>query len=78
MLRFESGALARFDLVLAVSEADGKTFARLYPNSLRRPVHVVQTGVETDYFTPSSIAPAPSARTWSSPAPWTGCRTKTA
>ena len=58
MLRFESGALSRFDLVLAVSEADGKTFARLYPDSLRRPVHVVQTGVETDYFTPSSTEPA--------------------
>jgi len=57
MLRFESGALSRFDLVLAVSEADGRTFARLYPNSLRRPVHVVQTGVETDYFTPSSTEP---------------------
>jgi sugar transferase (PEP-CTERM/EpsH1 system associated) len=53
MLRFEGGALARFDLVLAVSEADSKTFARLYPNSLKAPVHVVQTGVETDYFTPA-------------------------
>jgi sugar transferase (PEP-CTERM/EpsH1 system associated) len=53
MLRFEGGALGRFDLVLAVSEADSKTFARLYPNSLKSPVHVVQTGVETDYFTPA-------------------------
>ena len=57
MLRFEQRALARFDLVLAVSEADGKTFARLYPDSLRAPVHVVQTGVETDYFTPASAPP---------------------
>jgi sugar transferase (PEP-CTERM/EpsH1 system associated) len=57
MLRFERDALARFDLVLAVSEADRHTFARLYPNALRRPVHVVQTGVETDYFTPSPVAP---------------------
>jgi sugar transferase (PEP-CTERM/EpsH1 system associated) len=57
MLRFEADALARFDLVLAVSEADSKTFARLYPRSLRRPVHVVQTGVETDYFTPPAAAP---------------------
>jgi sugar transferase (PEP-CTERM/EpsH1 system associated) len=57
MLRFESRALARFDLVLAVSEADGRTFSRLYPNSLRTPVHVVQTGVETDYFTPASGEP---------------------
>jgi hypothetical protein len=29
MLRFERGALARFDLVLAVSDADARTFARL-------------------------------------------------
>jgi sugar transferase (PEP-CTERM/EpsH1 system associated) len=57
MLRFESKALARFDLVLAVSEADGKTFSRLYPSSLRAPVHVVQTGVETDYFTPPAAEP---------------------
>jgi sugar transferase (PEP-CTERM/EpsH1 system associated) len=53
MLRFERDALARFDLVLAVSEADGRTFERLYPGALRQPVHVVQTGVETDYFRPS-------------------------
>jgi glycosyltransferase involved in cell wall biosynthesis len=57
MLRFESKALARFDLVLAVSEADGKTFARLYPDSLHDAVHVVQTGVETDYFTPAAGDP---------------------
>jgi sugar transferase (PEP-CTERM/EpsH1 system associated) len=57
MLRFEARALARFDLVLAVSEADGRTFSRLYPNSLRAPVHVVQTGVETDYFTPPATEP---------------------
>jgi sugar transferase (PEP-CTERM/EpsH1 system associated) len=57
MLRFESRALARFDLVLAVSEADGTTFSRLYPHSLHAPVHVVQTGVETDYFTPSAAEP---------------------
>jgi sugar transferase (PEP-CTERM/EpsH1 system associated) len=58
MLRFEAAALARFELVLAVSEADGKTFSRLYPNSLRAPVQVVQTGVETDYFTPHAAEPA--------------------
>jgi sugar transferase (PEP-CTERM/EpsH1 system associated) len=56
MLRFEADALARFDLVLTVSEADGKTFQRLYPDALRAPVHVVQTGVETDYFTPPVAA----------------------
>ncbi len=36
MLRFEREALSRFDLVLAVSEADGQTFERLYPGALRR------------------------------------------
>ena len=53
MLRFERDALARFDLVLAVSETDGRTFERLYPGALRAPVHVVQTGVDTQYFTPA-------------------------
>ena len=52
MLRFERDALSRFDLVLAVSDADSQTFERLYPGALRRPVHVVQTGVDTSYFTP--------------------------
>lgn len=52
MLRFERDALSRFDLVLAVSDADGETFNRLYPDALRRPVHVIQTGVDTSYFTP--------------------------
>ena len=57
MLRFEEAALARFDLVLAVSDADRRTFSRLYPGSLRTPVHIVQTGVDTSYFRPSSEAP---------------------
>ena len=52
MLRFEGGALSRFDLVLAVSDVDRQTFARLYPGALRNPVHVVQTGVDTSFFTP--------------------------
>jgi polysaccharide biosynthesis protein PslH len=58
MLRFEAAALARFDLVLAVSEADGRTFGRLYPDSLEAPAHVVQTGVDTDYFRPAAAAAA--------------------
>ena len=53
MLRFEGQALSRFDLVLAVSDADARTFERLYPRALRAPVHVVQTGVDTEYFTPA-------------------------
>jgi sugar transferase (PEP-CTERM/EpsH1 system associated) len=60
MLRFERDAIRRFDLVLAVSDADGRTFDRLYPGALGTPVHVVQTGVETDYFVPSADAPAPA------------------
>jgi sugar transferase (PEP-CTERM/EpsH1 system associated) len=51
MLRFERAALERFDLVLAVSEADAATFRRLYP-AVRRQYHVVPTGVDTDYFRP--------------------------
>jgi polysaccharide biosynthesis protein PslH len=54
MLRFERQAVERFDLVLAVSEADGQTLERLYPGALRSPVHVVKTGVDTEYFTPQS------------------------
>ena len=52
MLRFERQALTRFDLVLAVSDTDRQTFGRLYPGALRHPVHVIQTGVDTSYFTP--------------------------
>ena len=52
MLRFERDALTRFDVVLAVSDADAQTFGRLYPGALRRPAHVVQTGVDTSYFMP--------------------------
>ena len=52
MLRFEGDALSRFDLVLAVSDVDRQTFGRLYPGALRNPVHVVQTGVDTSFFTP--------------------------
>jgi polysaccharide biosynthesis protein PslH len=56
MLRFERAALARFDLVLAVSAADRETFQRLYPDALRTPAHVVQTGVDTAYFVPQATA----------------------
>jgi sugar transferase (PEP-CTERM/EpsH1 system associated) len=55
MLRYERQTLARFDGILAVSDADCDTFARLYPGAIAQPVHVVPTGVDTDYF-----APAPS------------------
>ena len=39
-------------MVLAVSQADGETFERLYPGALTGPAHVVKTGVDTTYFTP--------------------------
>ena len=52
MLRFERAALGRFDLVLAVSDADRQTFGRLFPDALTAPVHVVATGVDTTYFAP--------------------------
>lgn len=59
MLAFERRALARADGVLAVSEADRDTLDRLYGAAVRQPVHVVPTGVDTDYFRP---APGPPDR----------------
>ena len=52
MLRFERDTLSRFDVVLAVSQADADTFERLYPGALQAPVQVVKTGVDTAYFAP--------------------------
>jgi sugar transferase (PEP-CTERM/EpsH1 system associated) len=60
MLRFEEEALGRFDLVLAVSDADRETFARLYPSALKQAAHVVQTGVDTSYFAPVAAGTAPA------------------
>jgi sugar transferase (PEP-CTERM/EpsH1 system associated) len=57
MLRYEGRALARFDGVLAVSDADRKTFSRLYPGAISGPAHVIQTGVDTDYFAPAPSEP---------------------
>jgi len=65
MLRYEGRTLARFDGVLAVSDADARTFERLYPGAIARPVHVVETGVDTEYFRPRStpgVQPPPSTR----------------
>jgi len=58
MLRYERRALGRFDGVLAVSDADRRTFAQLYPGAVRGAVDVVPTGVDTEYFAPSSSDPA--------------------
>jgi len=60
MLHFEAAALDRFDLVLAVSEADGRTLGRLYPREPAAPVHIVKTGVDTDYFAPVPATPEPA------------------
>jgi sugar transferase (PEP-CTERM/EpsH1 system associated) len=60
MLSYEGRTLARFDSVLAVSEADRGTFSRLYGRSLHAPIHVIPTGVDTQYFAPSpSVSPDP-------------------
>jgi polysaccharide biosynthesis protein PslH len=62
MLRYEKETLARFDGVLAVSDADRDTFASLYPGAIRQPVHVVPTGVDTEYFSPDHQQSAVSNR----------------
>jgi sugar transferase (PEP-CTERM/EpsH1 system associated) len=61
MLRYERSALARFDGVLAVSDADRETFARIYPGAIRRPPYVVRTGVDTEYFQPGPTVSPDSA-----------------
>jgi sugar transferase (PEP-CTERM/EpsH1 system associated) len=58
MLRFEGRALARATGVLAVSETDRETLARLYPAATRAPIHVVPTGVDSEFF---RFAPSPPA-----------------
>jgi hypothetical protein len=55
MLRFEDETLRRFDGVLAVSDADRETFARLYPEVAGKPMWVVRTGVDTEYFVPANL-----------------------
>ncbi len=57
MLRFEGDTLARFDMVLAVSDADRDTFARLYAGQLRAPVRVIPTGVDARYFAEAADLP---------------------
>ena len=54
MLRLERRALARFDGILAVSDTDRETFARLYPGAARVPIDVVATGVDTTFFSPTA------------------------
>jgi sugar transferase (PEP-CTERM/EpsH1 system associated) len=61
MLRYERRTLARFDGILAVSDADRETFACLYPGAIAQPIHVVPTGVDTEYFAPSAVSHQRSA-----------------
>ena len=56
MQRFEGRTLARFDRILAVSDADRDTFRQLYPAEARAPIDVVPTGVDTSFFTPTPEA----------------------
>ena len=51
-LRCERDTVARFDLVLAVSEADCSTLQRLYGDVLRAAVFPIATGVDTAFFAP--------------------------
>ena len=57
MLRFERRALGRADGVLAVSDVDRDTLSRLYPEAAQEPIHVVPTGVDTEFFQPACSAP---------------------
>ncbi len=70
MLRFEGDTLARFDGVLAVSDADRDTFARLFPGAIKRPVHVVPTGVDTEFFLPGESRAAGRALVFTGSMDW--------
>jgi sugar transferase (PEP-CTERM/EpsH1 system associated) len=70
MLKYEGDALRRFDGVLAVSDADRDSFARLYPGAIADPVHVVPTGVDTAYFTPSPGSAAASGIVFTGSMDW--------
>jgi glycosyltransferase involved in cell wall biosynthesis len=59
MLVCEEAALQRFDGILAVSDADRDTFLRLYPDSRVRPIWVIPTGVDTEYYTPPEESAVP-------------------
>jgi sugar transferase (PEP-CTERM/EpsH1 system associated) len=70
MLHFEGHTLARFDGVLAVSDADRDTFCRLYPGAVTQPVHVVPTGVDTGYFAPLPGDPHPQELVFTGSMDW--------
>jgi sugar transferase (PEP-CTERM/EpsH1 system associated) len=70
MLRFEARALSRFDGVLAVSAADAETLRRLYPDLIQAPIHVVQTGVDTEFFRPVTTAVTPKSLVFTGSMDW--------
>jgi sugar transferase (PEP-CTERM/EpsH1 system associated) len=70
MRRYEGRTLARFDGVLAVSDADRETFASLYPGAIRQPVDVVPTGVDTEYFAPAAADPGSRALVFTGSMDW--------
>jgi sugar transferase (PEP-CTERM/EpsH1 system associated) len=59
MFRYESRTLARFDLILTVSDVDRDTIRALYGTRVSAPIHVVPTGVDTEYFRPDAAAADP-------------------
>jgi sugar transferase (PEP-CTERM/EpsH1 system associated) len=62
MLAYEDCALQRFDGILTVSDADRETFTRLYPDARVKPMWVIPTGVDTDYFAPVAASAAADPR----------------
>jgi sugar transferase (PEP-CTERM/EpsH1 system associated) len=58
MVRYEGRTLGRFDGVLAVSEADRATFLQRYAGMVRKPIEIVPTGVDADFFRPEPSSPA--------------------
>ena len=73
MRRYEAEQCRRFAQVIAVSATDADSIQREYQVAS---VGWVPTGVDLEYF---SASPRPRrAASWSSSAPWTGCRTMTA
>jgi glycosyltransferase involved in cell wall biosynthesis len=56
MLAYEDGVLQRFDGVLTVSDADQETLTRLYPDVRVKPMWVIPTGVDTEFFAADTAA----------------------
>jgi len=70
MLRYEGRTLARFDGILAVSDADRQMFAGRYPDTKAIPMYIVPTGVDTDYFRPSGTPSHPAELVFTGSMDW--------